>query len=101
MTPRTLGALLHLSYLRSAFLVGATLAEQFPTDDKYEAFLNDPAVQEWLEKFYALMDKIREELADPTVVTSSQYQDALAPLLDLSEKWNISAPDLLNVLIQS
>ena len=101
----TLALLLHLSRLRSDFIVGRSLAEKFPTEESWTRFTTDPIT---LEEFSLFAHYIRELRAHAKQITSPQdVEHMMAPHMDYvleclsmtAEKLGIRPEDLITTLV--
>lgn len=101
----TIEGLSFLSYLRSAFIVGAALASKFPTEDEWQEAITD---QEFIDAIAYTMEARREivaEAEESKVETVEELQQILEPhydrmlggLEDLAEELDVSVEDLLYI----
>lgn len=100
-------AVLRLSSLRSAFLVGRALAEVCPYEDQWEAVLRDPEFLETLATVHTIVTDVAatavsqdrftpDGIAD---VGAAHYSRGLEAVELLAERLAVDPKDLLAVLI--
>lgn len=94
---------IRLSQLRAAVRVGLALAERFPTEEEWEAEMENPETQEHLQAAAEVLTDVQLDLdeSDPESVVetiSNHYGRAEEALVPLCEHYGISREDLLVVL---
>ena len=97
------GMAIRLSQLRAAVRVGLALAERFPTEEEWEAEMENPEVQENLQALAEVLTDVQLDLddADPNQVAQTvenHYLRSEEALLPLCERYLINPEDLLVVL---
>jgi hypothetical protein len=101
--------MLHLSWLRSAVVVGLGLLAAHPTSDEWAAAMDDPEFQAEIAAYAGVMRDIRLRLkvGDEMDLEALQgaadphYGRALESLALTAERLEIPADDLLAVLVHA
>lgn len=107
MKSETLGVLLHLNYLRSAFVVGMSLAAKHPTEAEWEAKTADPEFIQQLDDFVTFINQVKVdadgELTMDRIQTmgAENAETAESKLVTIADAWDIPVEDLLTVFISS
>lgn len=104
-----LAVLHHLSYLRSAALVGQKLAAKYPTDTDWLALLRSRAFVELVEEFAQCVSDIRTstelgQVVSPEIIqraVAQHYGRALESVKEVAELVEVPGEELLAVLIQA
>lgn len=91
LTYAALAATMELSRLRSALLVGAALAEQFPTEEAWWGLVSDP---EYVESLNALAEVLND------IKTDSQLLEAMTPesVAEAADKHHARAVEAIEVV---
>lgn len=97
---------LHLSRLRTNYLVGRALAEKYPTEAEWQAVLNNPATLELIDEFAQTVVDVRvaSELAGTFTPDKVQeavgkhYDRALDGVQAFAQLTDIAPEDLLSAL---
>lgn len=100
---------LHLSYLRSQLLVADALARRYPTEEAWQALLNDPLFQETIRDLSEIVADLRDGgllglTPDPAALAAAAQQHhgrALEAVEDLAQALGVDPHDLLTVLIRT
>jgi hypothetical protein len=101
------GVLLHLSYLRSVFVVGQALWLQYPDEPSWLAALGDPVFRGAVSGFASLVMDLKARAAagwDPEQLVrlaEREYGPMLASLSALADALGVDAGDLLAVLVHT
>ncbi len=100
--------LLLLTWLRSTGAVMRALAEQFPTQESWEAVMNEPELHEEIAAFQSVLTDVRSQVGSgqPTVETleragAAHYDRALDSVALTAERLGVDPGDLLVVLMQA
>lgn len=107
MKKETAGILLHLNYLRSAFVVGMGLAVKCPTEEEWEAQINNPEFIQQLDDFADFLESLRvttdgELTVEKAQTLGEQHTDtAQSKIVAIAENLDIPVEDLLTVVINS
>lgn len=107
MKNETAGVLLHLNYLRSAFVVGMSLAAKCPTEEEWEAKMNDPEFVKQVDDFVEFLETLRTDMEGQLTVEKAQTigadntEIAQSKLVAIAESWDIPVEDLLTVFVNS
>lgn len=96
--------ILHLTYLRSSYLVGEALANHYPTEDAWEEAVNSPNFADSVGDFHLIVDDIEAETSDPASLlelTDNHYGRAIDAVTDLADHLGVPAADLVHILINT
>lgn len=104
---RVFEALHYLSRLRSEGRIMRALAERFPSEDLWVAFMLDPELQEELDCFLECFDELQDIAGDQGLSTIAQvhalanpeFDRALEALSTTAEKLGLDPNDLMVVLM--
>jgi hypothetical protein len=101
----TLALLLHLSRLRSEYIIGRALAEKFPTEDDWVGFTSNRWTVEELSEFAGIVRDLRSgrtPILSPKDVenAAAQHTDRLLESVSIAaETLGVRPEDLVNALI--
>ena len=96
--------ILHLTYLRSSYLIGEALANHYPTEDAWEEAVNNERFSDALGDFHTIVDDIEAETSDPLSLlelTDNHYGRAIDAVTDLADHLEVPATDLVHILINT
>jgi hypothetical protein len=104
----TVSLVLQLSNVRNAVMVGQALAQRFPTEEDWNAFITNPIFIESIETFTVCIMDIRNTLPelgnifDPEVIQQAvdqHYDIALEAVEELADEIGCSPAELLGFFV--